>query len=78
VAALTGDVDRQKGEFVLIVDAPAQLTDAAAEDVRRTLEVLLEALPVKQAAALAARITGARKNALYDLALEMKRRRGEV
>ncbi len=63
---------------MLILDAPAQPTDAAAEDVRRTLEVLLEALPVKQAAALAAKITGARKNDLYDLALELKRRRGEV
>jgi 16S rRNA C1402 (ribose-2'-O) methylase RsmI len=34
-------------------------------------------LPVKQAAALAAKITGARKNEFYDLALEEKRRRTE-
>jgi dihydroorotase len=42
-------------------------------EARRVLEILLEELPVRQAAQLAARITGGRKNTLYDLALEMKR-----
>jgi 16S rRNA (cytidine1402-2'-O)-methyltransferase len=73
VTWISGNADRQKGEFVLIVDAPAKRPDAAAEEVRRTLDVLLEALPVKQAAALAAKLTGARKNDLYDLALQVKR-----
>jgi 16S rRNA (cytidine1402-2'-O)-methyltransferase len=76
-AWLSAEANRQKGEFVLIVDAPAKRMDAAALEVRRTLDILLEALPVKQAAALAAKITGARKNDLYDLALEMKRRRDQ-
>ena len=78
VTWISGDADRQKGEFVLIVDAPAKRPDAAAEEVRRTLDVLLEALPVKQAAALAAKLTGARKNDLYDLALQVKRHREEL
>jgi 16S rRNA (cytidine1402-2'-O)-methyltransferase len=34
--------------------------------------VLLEELPVKQAAQLAAKITGGKKNTLYQMALEMK------
>jgi 16S rRNA (cytidine1402-2'-O)-methyltransferase len=64
--------ERQKGEFVLIVDAAMNRTDAAMQEARRVLDILLDALPVKQAAALAAKITGVRKNDLYDLALNMK------
>jgi 16S rRNA (cytidine1402-2'-O)-methyltransferase len=36
------------------------------------LTILLEGNSVSQAAALAARITGLKKNALYDLALKMQ------
>jgi 16S rRNA (cytidine1402-2'-O)-methyltransferase len=74
VTWVCADADRQKGEFVLIVDAPTKHPDRAAREVRRTLDILLDALPVRQAAALAAKLTGVRKNDLYDLALEMKRR----
>jgi 16S rRNA (cytidine1402-2'-O)-methyltransferase len=69
---LAANANRTKGEFVLIVEGAAADTDAAAEDARRVLAVLLEELPVKQAAALASRIMGVRKNELYALALEMK------
>jgi 16S rRNA (cytidine1402-2'-O)-methyltransferase len=36
------------------------------------LGILLEELPVSQAAALAAKITGLKKNKLYDFALSLK------
>jgi 16S rRNA (cytidine1402-2'-O)-methyltransferase len=54
---------------VLVVAGAArreQALDAAAE---HTLRILLEDLPLKQAAALAARLTGLKKNLLYDVAL---------
>ena len=71
-AWLAADANRQRGEFVLVVEgAPAQEEGAAAES-DRVLAILLEECTVKQAAALAARITGQKKNALYERALRMK------
>lgn len=70
---LAGDHDRVKGEFVLLVEGAHAAAAAGFAEATRILQVLLEELPVKQASALAARITGARKNELYALALEMKR-----
>jgi 16S rRNA (cytidine1402-2'-O)-methyltransferase len=71
---LRGDADQQKGEFVVLVQGaqadPEQLDEAA----RHTLEVLLTQLPLKQAAALAAGITGVSKNRLYEFGLELKHR----
>jgi 16S rRNA (cytidine1402-2'-O)-methyltransferase len=55
-----------------VVSAPVEAaTDDDAES-RRVLEILLDELPLKQAAQLAARLTGGRKNTLYDLALTLK------
>jgi 16S rRNA (cytidine1402-2'-O)-methyltransferase len=71
-AWLGGDDDRRRGEFVLMVDgAPATAPDE--DDSMRVLEILMRALPLSQAVALAAEITGARKNELYDRALELKK-----
>ena len=66
------DSDQQRGECVLVVEGAPQLNDdedALDPAVERVLDVLLEELPVKQAAALAARITGLKKNRLYQVAL---------
>ncbi len=69
------DPDQQRGECVLVVEGAPQSTDDDALDpaAERVLDILLEELPVKQAAALAARITGVKKNRLYQLALEKGR-----
>jgi len=74
---LREDANRVKGEFVLIVEGAEPDVDALAATAKHALEVLLEELPVKQAASLAARITGARKNELYALALELQKRHSE-
>jgi 16S rRNA (cytidine1402-2'-O)-methyltransferase len=70
---MAADANRAKGEFVLIVEGAKKERGGALAEARPTLEILLETLPVKQAAQLAARLTGARRNALYDLALQLKR-----
>lgn len=69
---LAEDANRQRGEFVVLVAGavPAADTELDAE-AKRVLKLLLTELPIKRAAALAAEITGARKNALYQYALQL-------
>ncbi|MEK6593439.1 MAG: 16S rRNA (cytidine(1402)-2'-O)-methyltransferase, partial [Pseudomonadota bacterium] len=70
---LAADDDQRKGEFVLIVEGAAQTrTDEDRAHAQHVLEVLLAELPLKQAVALAARITGGQRNALYERALELR------
>ena len=71
-ALLDADPAQQRGEFVLIVEGAAVSEDEQADEGERVLGVLLAELPVKQAAQLAAAITGARKNRLYQRALALK------
>lgn len=72
-AWLEADANRQRGEFVLIVDAPAPAAGDDDAEAGRVLGLLLdEGLPVKQAAKLAHAITGAAKNALYERALVLR------
>lgn len=69
------DGNQQRGECVLVVggwQAP-QGDDAVDARARRVLDLLLGELPIKRAAALAAEITGVRKNLLYQIALEAKK-----
>ena len=68
---LQADARRSKGEFVLLLHPIAATTDDAQP--RRVLELLLAELPVKTAVRLAADITGAPRNALYELALSLKK-----
>jgi 16S rRNA (cytidine1402-2'-O)-methyltransferase len=66
---VAADANQQRGECVLLLrgfEAPEGF-DGEAE---RVLKVLLEELPLKQAAALAARLTGRKKNELYQRALQ--------
>lgn len=64
------DADQRRGEFVVLVaGAPAAAAGEVSPEAERILEILLQELPVKQAAALTARITGEKKNPLYQRAL---------
>ena len=71
-AWLSADAHRQKGEFVVLLEGAAANTDADEVEAERILAILLAECSVKQAAALAAQITGQKKNALYERALKMK------
>lgn len=67
---LDADENRRRGEFVLVVSGRPPGDGDDLTEARRVLDILLEDLPASQAVRLAARITGAKKNALYDLALK--------
>jgi 16S rRNA (cytidine1402-2'-O)-methyltransferase len=72
VAWLGADTHREKGEYVVLVEGVAEAEDAQDAEAERILALLVAELPVKQAAALTAQITGRKKNALYERALQMK------
>ncbi len=74
---LAADPHRLKGEYVLIIEGKAQAEQADQLEARRVLQILLQECPLKQAASLAAQLTGQKKNALYQLALSMKSEAGE-
>jgi 16S rRNA (cytidine1402-2'-O)-methyltransferase len=78
-AWLAADAHRHRGEFVLVlhaVPAPAAQDDALPAAAQHALQVLLRDLPLKQAVALAAQISGAPRNALYAQALAWRESAG--
>lgn len=71
-AWLLSDINRQRGEFVVLVSGVSPETGLSS-DTLGTLSKLLEELPLKQAVQLAAKITGASRNELYQRALQIKK-----
>ena len=67
---LAASSQRTRGEFVLVLHPAAQAFPK--DDGHRVLHLLLEQLPLKTAVKLAADITGAARNELYDVALKLK------
>lgn len=69
---VAADANQQRGECVVLVAGWQAPEDEAAVSVEalRVLDLLLAEMPLKRAAALAAQITGVRKNLLYQTALE--------
>ncbi len=72
-----GDAQRLRGEFVLVLHAPEAVpvsdeADALPAEAERALRTLLAELPLKQAVALAATLSGAPRNALYQRALALR------
>lgn len=74
-AWLEEDPNRLRGEFVVLVGGASPTADADLPEGERVLALLLGALPLKTAVQLAARISGAPRNALYDKALALQGRK---
>jgi 16S rRNA (cytidine1402-2'-O)-methyltransferase len=71
-AWIKADPHREKGEFVVLLEGAPAAEDEHDLEAERVLKILLTECSVKQAANLAAQITGRKKNALYDRALQLK------
>jgi len=66
------DADMTRGEIVLVVQGAASATSVDDAEVERVLKILLEDLPVSQAARIAAQITGRARKELYQRALRQR------
>ena len=71
-AWLSEDPNQLKGEMVLIIEGVLQDPNAISPEAISTLKLLLGEMKPKKACAIAAEIHGVKKNALYQIALEMK------
>jgi 16S rRNA (cytidine1402-2'-O)-methyltransferase len=70
-ARLREDPVQTRGEHVLLVEGAGHKAKQDDQEARRVLGILLRELPVRQAAGLAARLCGGRRNDLYRLALAL-------
>lgn len=67
---VNSDTNQQKGEFVLLVHGSEEAESGIDPEACRIAVLLADDLPLKQAAALAAQISGEKKNALYKFLLQ--------
>ncbi len=71
-AWVAADPHREKGEYVVLLQGARTAIAADTLETDRVLKILLESCSVKQAAGLAAQLTGQKKNALYERALALR------
>ena len=69
---LQEDSNRQRGEFVLVVEGADLVQESAASQHDELLQLLLTHLPVSTAARLAATLTHVSRDALYARALDLQ------
>ncbi len=75
---LLEDKMHQKGEFVIMLagaKAKQQQSERFESSIDQVLSVLMQELPLKQAAKIAAKLTGKNKNALYKQGLSVKEKK---
>jgi len=71
-AQLAADPGGRKGEFTLIVGGSPAVAGPGRDELERVLRVLTAELPARQAARLAARLTGATGKEAYRLAILLR------
>lgn len=69
---VSADCNQQRGEIVVLVEGAKQAPAVNEQEQLRILQVLLEELPGKKAAALTAKITGGDRKRLYNQAVSLK------
>ncbi|MCH7881003.1 MAG: 16S rRNA (cytidine(1402)-2'-O)-methyltransferase [Proteobacteria bacterium] len=72
LAMFAQDASLARGEFVVLIDNPSSKNakQSSADDIE-LLRLLMTEMPLKKAVQLASKISGKKKNALYQLALEL-------
>ncbi len=66
------DTNQQKGEFVVLVQGKEKDNTVVNSEAESILNTLMQELPLKQASHLASKITGIKKNTLYQIGLNKK------
>ena len=69
---VAADSNQQRGECVLLLRGAQEVTSELSAEARHVMDVLLSELSVKQASALAAKITGLKKKPLYQYGLDQQ------
>ncbi len=69
---VNNDANQQKGEFVILVHGSEEAKEGLNPEAKRIASLLADELPLKQAASLAADISGEKKNALYKFLLDRR------
>jgi 16S rRNA (cytidine1402-2'-O)-methyltransferase len=66
------DSNQQRGEIVLVIAGVEEKTASATVSAEKVLKLLLKELPASKAASLTAKICGADKKAMYQVALQLQ------
>lgn len=72
LAWVKADTNQQRGEFVVLIQGIEKNKTVVDSEGEFILNTLMQELPLKQASQLAAKITGIKKNTLYQIGLNKK------
>jgi 16S rRNA (cytidine1402-2'-O)-methyltransferase len=72
IAWVDADTNQRRGEIVVIVEGKDSKTEENEPSFKHTLAILLDALPLKQAVEVTMKLTGQKKNTVYETALQLK------